>query len=184
MKFLFDFFPVLLFFISYKVFDIYVATAVAIAASFLQVALSWWQHHRIETMHIVTFGLIVVFGGATLVLQNEIFIKWKPTILNWLFGLVFLASQLFGRQPIIQRMLGGNITLTEAVWVKLNGAWSVFFILLGAVNLYIAYTFETDIWVNFKLFGMMGLTVLFVILQTWYIARYIKEDDIASEERD
>lgn len=184
MKFLFDFAPILLFFMAYKAFDIYIATAVAIVASFLQVALFWWQHHRIETMHIVTLVLIVVFGGATLILQDELFIKWKPTILNWLFGIVFISSQFFGKQPMIQRMLGKSINMPPTVWTKLNWAWSVYFLTLGCLNLYVAYEYDTDTWVNFKLFGLMGLTILFVIIQSLYIGRYIQADDLASENQE
>ena len=184
MKFLFDFFPILLFFLAYKVFDIYVATASAIAASFIQVGFYWWKHHRIEYMHIVTLVLIVVFGGATLLLRDEIFIKWKPTIVNWLFGAVFLGSRFVGDRPVIQRMLGQNFSLPSAIWLQLNMLWTVFFLALGALNLYVAYRFDTNTWVNFKMFGMMGLTVLFVIAQSVYLARYIKEDDVVSGKQE
>ena len=184
MKFLFDFFPILLFFIAYKVFDIYVATAVAIAASFFQVGFYWWKHHRVEYMHIVTLVLIVVFGGATLLLHDDMFIKWKPTLVNWLFGAVFLGSRFIGNKPVIQRMLGHNFNLPSAIWQQLNLLWTAFFLGIGALNLYIAYQFDTDTWVNFKMFGMMGLTILFVIGQSMYLARYIKDDDVVSRKQE
>lgn len=184
MKFLFDFFPILLFFLAYKVYDIYIATASAIAASFLQVGLYWWKYRRVETMHVVTLMLIVVFGGATLLLRDEIFIKWKPTIVNWLFGAVFLGSRFVGKKTVIQRMLGNSVNLPLTVWMHLNTMWTAFFISLGCLNLYVAYEFDTDTWVNFKLFGMMGLTILFVILQSLYMARYIKEDNVVSGKQD
>jgi intracellular septation protein len=175
MKLLFDFFPVLLFFITYKFVDIYAATAVAIAASFLQVGISWVKTRKIEAMHVITLVIIVVFGGATLYLQDELFIKWKPTVINWLFGIAFLASQVFGERTIIERMMGTNLTLPQAVWRRMNLSWALFFILLGGVNLFVLYTFDTDTWVNFKLFGMLGLTFVFVLAQSFYLSRYIPE---------
>lgn len=177
MKFLFDFFPIFLFFVAYKVYDIYVATAVAILASFVQVGWFWLQHRRFEKMHLITLALMVVFGGATLLLQDETFIKWKPSVVNWLFGLVFLGSHFIGDKPIVQRMMESNIELPQPIWIRLNMAWGVFFILLGGVNLYVAYHFDTDTWVNFKLFGLMGLTFLFIIVQALYLSRHIKMDE-------
>ncbi len=105
MKFLFDFFPILLFFIAYKMYDIYVATAVAIVAAALQTLLFWVKHRRFEKMHLITFGLLAVFGGLTLILKDPVFIKWKPTVINWLFATVFLGSHWFGAKPLVQRMM-------------------------------------------------------------------------------
>ncbi len=173
MKFLFDLFPILLFFAAYKVYDIYVATAVAIAASFVQVGAFWLKHRRFETMHLVTLALIVVFGGATLLLKDEMFIKWKPTVLNWLFAAAFLGSQYLGSKNLTQRMMGGSMTLPATLWKRLNLSWTVFFCVLGFANLYVVYYFDTDTWVNFKLFGIVGLTLLFVILQAVYLSRYL-----------
>lgn len=173
MKLLFDFFPILLFFIAYKVFDIYIATAVAIAAGFLQSGLYWAKHRRFEKMHIITLLLLVVFGGATLILQDEMFIKWKPSVLNWLFGAVFIGSQFIGKKTIVERMMGGNVTLPAPVWTRLNLSWGIFFIALGFINLYVVYHFDTDTWVNFKLFGMLGLTIAFVIAQSIYLMRHV-----------
>lgn len=182
MKLLFDFLPILLFFIAFKVYDIYVATVVAIAASFIQVGLFWYKHRRFETMHLVTLALIVIFGGATLILQDEMFIKWKPTILNWLFGLAFIGSQFIGEKNLVRRMMGKTITLTDSsIWTRLNSYWALFFLSLGCVNLYVVYNFDTDTWVNFKLFGMLGLTLLFIIVQSLYLSRYIKEDTQVEE---
>jgi len=176
MKLLFDLFPVLLFFLAYKLHDIYVATAVAIVASFLQVGWFWWRHRRFETMHLVTFGLIAVLGGATLWLHSEDFIKWKPTVVNWLFGAAFIGSQFIGRKPLVERMMGSAITLPATIWQRLNLSWATFFILLGAANLYVVYHFDTDTWVNFKLFGMMGLTLAFMVAQAFYLARHVKTE--------
>lgn len=174
MKFLFDFFPIVLFFVAYKIYGIYAATVVAIAASFVQVGLFWFKHKRFETTHLLTLGLIVIFGGATLLLKDEMFIKWKPSVLNWLLGMVFLGSQFIGKQNITQRMLGNNIALPASGWTRLNLSWAGFFILLGFINLYVVYNFDTDTWVNFKLFGMLGLTFLFVIAQAFYLSRHAK----------
>jgi intracellular septation protein len=188
MKLLFDFFPILLFFVAYKFGGqlplddpwlkdnpIYIATLVAIVASVLQVGGTWVKNRKVENMHLISLVLIVVFGGATLYLKDPLFIKWKPTVLNWLFGLVFLGSQFIGRKPIIERMIGGQLELPAPVWRKLNLLWTGFFFTIGAINLYVAYSFEEQVWVNFKLFGMLGLTFLFVILQSIYLSRYLPE---------
>jgi intracellular septation protein len=177
MKLLVDFFPILLFFVSFKVYGIYAATVVAIVATVVQVAYVWIRTHRFEPMHLITLGVIVVFGGATLYFQDELFIKWKPTVVNWLFGLAFLLSQAFGQRTAIERLLGSKVELPAGVWKRLNLMWASFFVVVGGVNLFVAYTFDTDTWVNFKLFGLIGLTVLFVILQTLYLHRYVVEPD-------
>lgn len=182
MKFLFDFFPILLFFVAYKVYGIYVATAVAIAASFAQVGFFWAKHRRFENMHLVTLALIAVLGGATLWLQDEEFIKWKPTVVNWLFGLVFLGSRFIGSAPLVKRMMSSAISLPETVWQRLNTVWGAFFIALGFVNLYVMYNFDTDTWVNFKLFGLMGLTLAFVLAQAFYLTRYMKPEPTEGEQ--
>ncbi len=184
MKFLFDFFPILLFFIAFKVWDIFIATGVAIAATFVQVGLFWWKHRRFERMHLITLALIVIFGGLTIFLRDETFIKWKPTILNWLFAAAFLLTQVIGKKPLVQRMLETNISLPEAVWSRLNLIWVAFFTLMGAANIYVAYSFDTDTWVNFKLFGMMGLTVLFVIAQAFYLAKHMPESTEVPESNE
>jgi intracellular septation protein len=181
MKLLFDFFPVLLFFIAYKFFGIYVATAVAIAATFLQVAVSWLRTRTVATMQLVTLAIIIVFGGLTLYLHDEQFIKWKPTVINWLFGAAFLASQIFGRQTAIERMLGSNLTLPQMVWRRLNLLWVVFFLGLGCANLFVMSYFDRDTWVNFKLFGILGLTVVFIVIQSVYLSRYIVEPSTKEE---
>ncbi|MDX8398122.1 MAG: septation protein A [Mariprofundaceae bacterium] len=175
MKFLLDFFPIVIFFIAFKTYDIYVATAVLIIASLLQTSIHWLIHRRFEKMHIITLLLVCVFGGLTLILQDEMFIKWKPTVINWLFAIVFIGSQFVGKKSIIQRMMGDHMQLPAAVWLRLNIAWTLFFIALGIANLYVAYNFDTATWVNFKLFGLLGVTFVFVILQSLYVARYIKD---------
>ncbi|ALP53412.1 septation protein A [Candidatus Tenderia electrophaga] len=180
MKFLFDFFPILLFFIAYKAYDIYVATAVAIVASFIQVGWLWLQHRRVEKMHVITLLLIVVLGGATLALQDPTFIMWKPSLVNWAFALVFVGSHFIGKKTIVQRMMEKNVALPGHIWPRLNIAWSVFFVFIGFLNLYVAYNFDEATWVNFKLFGMIGLTFVFIIAQAFFIGRYMKEPESAN----
>ncbi len=156
-------------------YDIYVATAVLIIACFVQTMGHWALHKRFEKSHLITLVLVSLFGGATLLLQDEMFIKWKPSVINWLFGVAFIGSQFIGKQPIIQRMLGSQLELPKTVWRNLNSAWALFFIILGFLNLYVIYHYDTDTWVDFKLFGLLGLTLSFMLLQGLYLARYIKE---------
>ncbi|CAK0760892.1 putative intracellular septation protein A [Gammaproteobacteria bacterium] len=176
MKFLYDFFPVLFFFIAYKLYDIYVATAVVMVSAFLQTGGYWLRFKKFETAHLLTLGLVLVLGGATLFFQNPIFIKWKPTLVNWMFAIAFLGSQWIGNKPIIERMLGAQVRLPSTIWTRLNLAWVFFFLLSGSGNLYVAYHFSEATWVNFKLFGMMGLTIVFIIIQTAYISRYLPKE--------
>jgi len=175
MKFLFDLFPVVLFFVAFKLADIYVATGVAILATALQVAWLKLRRRRVDPMLWASFGIIVVFGGATLLLQDETFIKWKPTVLYWLFGAVLAASALGFRRNLIRAMLAEQLELPDAVWARLNLSWVAFFAFMGAANLYVAYNYPTDQWVNFKLFGGMGLMVLFIIAQSLVLSKYVSE---------
>ncbi len=182
MKIIADFFPILLFFVAYKMYDIYVATAVAIAAAVVQVAYAWQKHRHVENMQWVTLGLIVVFGGLTLALQDETFIKWKPTVVNWLFAAAFLGSQYIGEKSFIERMMSANIDLPKAIWTRLNLSWVAFFVFSGVANIYVVQNFDTDTWVNFKLFGMLGLTVIFMIGQGIFLTRYMNRITLDNEE--
>ena len=175
MKFLFDLFPVLLFFIAFKFAGIYVATAVAIAATFGQIGWLKLRRRPVDTMLWVSLAIIVIFGGATLVLHDETFIKWKPTVLYWLFGAVLAGSTLLFRRNLIRKLMEEQITLPDRVWGQLNASWIGFFALMGAANLFVAYSFPTDTWVNFKLFGGMGLMLAFVVGQSLLLAKYIEE---------
>jgi len=175
MKLLVEFFPILLFFIAYKLFDIYVATGVAIVATMAQCAFSWMKTRTVATMQLVTLAIILIFGGLTLFLHDEQFIKWKPTVINWLFGGAFLLSQVVGRQTAIERLLSSNLTLPQPVWRRLNLAWTALFLIMGGTNLYVMQAFDRDTWVNFKLFGMLGLTLVFIVLQSFYLSRFMAE---------
>jgi intracellular septation protein len=177
MKLLFDLFPVILFFIAFKIAGIYVATGVAIAATFLQIGWVWFRHRKVETMLWVSLGVIVVFGGATLLLHDETFIKWKPTVLYWLFASILLGAQIFFRRNLLKSLIGDKITMPEPGWLQLNLSWIAFFIFMGLINLYVAYTFSTEAWVNFKLFGGMGLMFAFVLLQGLMLSKYIEPEE-------
>jgi len=175
MKFLFDLLPVLLFFVAFKLADIYVATAVAIATTFVQVAWLKLRGKRVGAMLWVSFAIIVVFGGATLLLQDETFIKWKPTVLYWLLGAVLGGAALVFRRNLVRAMLSEQVRLPDPVWNRLNWSWVGFFAFMGALNLYVAYNFSTDLWVNFKLFGGMGLMLVFVVAQAFILARHVED---------
>jgi intracellular septation protein len=175
MKFLFDIFPVVLFFIAFKLYDIYVATGVAIAATLLQVGWLWLRGRKVENMVWVSLAVIVVFGGATLVLQDETFIKWKPTVLYWLFAAVLAVAELGFRRNLIRAMMQAQMSLPDFVWGRLLASWIVFFAAMGALNLVVAFQFSTDTWVNFKLFGGIGLLLVFVVLQALVLARHVED---------
>ncbi len=182
MKLLFDFLPILLFFIAYKLADIYVATAVLIAVTLAQVGWIWLRQRRVEKIPLFTAGLVLVLGGATLILHDPIFVKWKPTVVNWLFSMAFLGSCFIGQKPLLERMMGGQLELPAPIWVKLTLAWAAFFFAMGLANLYVAFNFDENTWVNFKLFGMLGLTLVFVLAQAAYMSRHIKSDDSPPKE--
>ena len=212
MKQLFDFFPILLFFILYKFYldlpdelvtsinglvplmsltpgeasdAIYLATLAAIVATVIQVGLAAMLVRKVEKMPLITLALLLVFGGATIALKDPLFIQWKPTVINWLFALVFGASHFIGEKTLIQRMMGHAIDISETrVWQQLNLAWVGFFIVAGIANIVVApeidplgLQFSEDTWVDFKLFGLMGMTIAFVIAQAFYLAKYMPDTD-------
>ena len=183
MKILLDFLPVIVFFAVYKFTnDILLATAVLIPATLLQMLYSWKVQGKIEKMQLVTLVLVVLLGGATLAFQDKAFIQWKPTIVNWLFAVGFLATQFIGDKTVVERLMGSSMELPKSIWSRLNLAWVAFFVVVGIVNLYVAYNFSEEIWVDFKLFGMLGLTILFIIIQGLYIAKHAKEPDSTTEK--
>ena len=189
MKFFVDFFPVLAFFIAYFIpadrsQGIYWATAAAIGASILQVSVVWLIRKKVERMHIVTLLIILVLGGATLLLQDKRYIMWKPTAVNWIFALVFLASQFIGEKNIVQRIMEKNFTAPDYIWGPLNTSWVIFFLVMGAINLIVAFNYSEQTWVNFKMFGMLGLSLLFAIGQSLFLAKHISIENSESESRD
>jgi len=174
MQLLADYFPLLLFFIAFKLADIYVATAVAIAASVAQIAFFRWRRGRVEVVHWLSLAIIATFGGATLLLHDDTFIKWKPTVLYWLFGSVLAVGRLAFGKHLIASLLK-DLTLPDAVWARITWSWVAFFAVMGAANLYVAFHYSTDTWVNFKVWGGIGLVLLFALGQAFALARYLPE---------
>ena len=177
MKFFFDLFPVILFFLAFKIWGIYVATTVAIAGTVAQVAWLKLRGRKVETTLWISLVIIVIFGGATLFLQDESFIKWKPTVLYWLFSVSLVVAELFFGRNLIKAMMQAQVALPEPLWRKLNWSWAGFFAVMGMLNLYVADNYPTDIWVDFKLFGTTGLMILFVIGQGVVLARHVDPGD-------
>ncbi len=175
MKFLFDFFPVILFFVAFKLSDIFVATGVAIAATVIQIGWVLVRRRKVTNMQWMSLVIIVLFGGATLILRDETFIKWKPSVLYWLAGVVFLGGLAFGTN-VVKAVMNEGISLPEPIWKKLCIAWGIFFLFKGTLNLWVAYHFSTETWVNFKLFGGMGLMIAFVIAQALWLSRYVQDE--------
>ncbi|UCE31956.1 MAG: septation protein A [Burkholderiales bacterium] len=176
MKLLLDFFPIIVFFVAYKLGHIYAATAAAIVATAIQLGFLRLRRQRIEPMHWASLGIIVVFGGATLLLRDETFIKWKPTVLYLLFAGVLTVSAMAWGHNLVRAMMGSQIALPDAVWARLNWLWVGFFVVMGVLNIAVAYGFSTDVWVNFKLFGSLGLTLAFVVAQGLYLGRHLKDE--------
>lgn len=197
MKLLLDFFPIILFFVAYKAWGIYTATAVAIVATVLQIAYLRFKTGKVESMQWISLGVIVLFGGSTLLTHSETviqwvsqydaataetlhknsenFIKWKPSVLYWLMGSALLVGQLFFKKNFIKSLMGAQMQLPDAAWRTMNWSWTGFFAAMGVLNLWVAYNFDTDTWVNFKLFGGMGLMLVFVLGQALYLSRHMKD---------
>lgn len=175
MKLLFDLFPVILFFIAFKMFDIYVATAVTIAATIIQIAWMKFRHGKVDTMLWVSFAIVTVFGGATLLLHDENFIKWKPTVLYWIFSATLLFSNIVLHKNLMRSLLHEKLALPLHAWNRLNLIWSLFFAVLGFLNLYVAFNYSTDTWVTFKLFGFTGLMLVFILAQGAWLSKYVDE---------
>jgi intracellular septation protein len=175
MKFLFDLFPVALFFVAIQIWDIFVATAVAIVGTILQVGYLLVRRKKVQPMLWASLVIIVVFGGLTLYLRDKTFILWKPTVLYWLFGAVLAGAGLFGRN-LIRALLSEQMRLPEPIWARLNWSWVGFFAFMGVANLYVAFNYSEKIWAAFKLFGGMGLMFLFVIAQSLVLAKYMQDE--------
>jgi intracellular septation protein len=176
-KFLFDLFPLALFFVAFKLFDIYIATAVAIASSFAQIGWLFFRKKKIDPMLWVTLVIVTVFGGATIYFHNENFIKWKPTVLYWLFASALLIAQFGFKTNFMRKLMGKELELPDAVWSKVNISWALFFASFGVLNLYVAFNYSTEIWVSFKLFGWIVLMIIFIIGQGIWLHKYIPNDE-------
>lgn len=178
MKFFFDLFPVILFFVAFKFGGIYVATGVAMAATVVQIGWVWLRHRKVDTMLWVSLAIITVFGGMTLIFHDETFIKWKPTVLYWSFAIALAGSTLFLRKNLIRSLLSEQIKMPDPIWNRLNWAWIGFFVFMGFANLAVAFLFglSTETWVNFKLFGGIGLMLLFALGQGLLLSKYIVEE--------
>ena len=180
MKQLQDFLPLIVFFGVYQYTkDMVTATATLIVVTVLQVGFMWLRYRKIEKVHLITLAAVLVFGGLTVFLQDETFIMWKPTIVNWVMASILLGSQIFMRKNLIQKMLEPNMKLSSTIWSKLNLAWALFFIVSGILNLYVAFNFSQSTWVNFKVFGLLGLTLGFAFLQILILSRYLKDEETA-----
>jgi len=154
-----------------------IATMLLMAATILQVVYNWGKHKKVEKMHIVVLVMALVFGGATIYFRDPKFLIWKVTLVNWLFAIVFLASHFIGHTPVIKRMMQKAVELPEVIWNRLSYMWIVFFASLGFINLAVANNVDFETWVDFKLFGLLGLTFLFVVVQAIYLSKHIKEED-------
>ncbi len=178
-KFLFDLFPLILFFLAFKFSDIFTATAVAIAAGIGQFIWLKATGKAIEATHWINLTVIVVFGGATLFFHNDVFIKWKPTVLYWLFACILMGGKWFFGRNLMQKLMGEKVSMPPHVWDKLNYSWATFFVFSGALNLYVAFSgaFTEAQWVNFKVFGLMALLLLFVIAQSVWLGKHMKDEN-------
>ena len=176
MKALFDLFPIILFFAAFKLAGIFVATATAIGATVMQIGWVKWRHGKVDTMLWISFAIIGLMGGATLLLHDETFIKWKPTVLYWVFACTLLVSDMIFKKNLMHAMLHEKVALPKRVWHYVNLSWSLFFTVLGVANLYVAYSYSTDAWVDFKLFGVTGIMLVFILLQSLALSKYVEED--------
>lgn len=177
MKLFFDLFPIVLFFIAYKFYGIFAATAVAMIAVGAQISITLIKKQKPDLLQWITLGIIIILGGATLFFRNELFIKWKPTAVYSILGIIFLTSQWIGNKNLVQKMLEKNLSLPRETWQSLNISWSLFFFFMGALNLFVVYYFDTDTWVTFKLFGTLALTLLFMVFQGVLIYKHLPKND-------
>lgn len=181
MKLLFDYFPIICFFIAYKLQGVYVATAVTMIACVLQNIIYWFKHKRFEKLHMVTLISVLILGGFTLFLHNAIFIQWKPSIIYWIFTLILLFSQYVSKKNLLAHLLGDKIALPAKIWKQLNLSWALFFLFLGVLNVFVIYHYSMNAWVNFKLFGTLGITLVFTIAQAIYMSRFIQPERVTNQ---
>lgn len=176
MNALLEYFPLLVFVAAYYLGDIFTATALAIAASIAQVAVFWFRDRKVQKKHLITLVLIAVFGGLTLALQDEMFIKWKFTAVSWLFGAVILGSQFMGEKTIVERLMGANFDLPQTIWRRANAATASLMLFEGVANIYVMYNYDTEIWFNIKFYGMTAMTMIFMLALGIYLAQYVKDE--------
>lgn len=185
MHTLMELLPIIAFFAVFKLTGgpeaVYPATGAAVGLTLLLTGLTWWRQRRVPMRQWVMLGLFIVMGGLTLALHDPRFIQAKPTVVGWLTALVFLGSQFIGEKPLVERAFAGSLTAPRAVWRRLNLAWVAFFVLLGSLNLYVATHYSMETWVNFKVFGVLGLTFAFGVLQALWLMRYDADDSTPPE---
>ena len=182
MQLLIDYIPIIFFVAAYFYEDIYFATAVLMAVMPVVVLVQWLVTRKVSKIYVASTVLVLIAGAITLVYRNPTFIYWKPTVLNWILAAVFLGSEWIGEKSIVRRMMESAADLTDKQWLHLNLMWVGFFIAIGIVNIYVAYAFGEEFWVKFKLPGMLGLTVLFVVIQSVWLAVAMKGKDVETGE--
>ncbi len=175
MKQLLDFLPLVIFFAVYKFYDIYVASGALIAATALQLVVTYLLYRKLEKMHLITFAMVAVFGTLTLVFHDDAFIKWKVTIVYALFALGLGVSQLLNK-PVLKGMLGQELKVADKIWARVTWYWVSFFIICGFINIYVAFSLSQETWVNFKVFGLTAVTLLNTIATVVYLFKHIPEE--------
>lgn len=182
MQLLIDYIPIVIFIAAYFFKDIFFATGVLMAVMPIVLVVQWLMTRKINKIYLASTVLVLVLGSATLYYRNATFLYWKPTVLNWAFAAAFMGSQWIGEKTFVQRMLGSAAELTRNQWTRLNLMWIVFFIFVGTVNLYVAFNFSEEFWVKFKLFGMLGLTLVFVIIQSVWLSMAMKGNALPAND--
>lgn len=177
MQFLTEYIPIIIFILAYFNGGIFFATKALMIAMPVGFLIQWALTKKINKIYLGSTLLVIILGTATIIFKNPTFLYWKPTVLNWLIGLVFLGSQFIGEEPIIKRMLKQAATLKKKQWDKLNFMWALFFLFSGAINIYVAYNYPEEFWVKFKLFGLLGITLVFIIIQSIWLNIVIKENE-------
>ena len=177
MKIFLDYLPIIFFFIAYKIWGIYVATAVAIGVLLSQIAYYLIKREKIGIIQWINLIILVLFGGATIILHKSIYIKWKVSLVYWAFGLILLGMQWFSKKYLLKTLMSQQLVVTDKVWRILTYAWAVFFLAMGFVNMYVIYHYTTKQWVNFKLFGTLSLLILFCVAQAIYLNTHIEKKD-------
>jgi intracellular septation protein len=182
MQLLVDYIPIIIFVAAYFYRDIFFATAALMIAMPIVLIAQYLMTRKVNKIYLASTVLVLMLGGITLFYRNPTFLYWKPTVLNWLIAIVFLGSQWVGDKPVVERMLGNAAVLTREQWRRLNQIWVAFFTFVGGVNLYVAYNFSEEFWVKFKLFGMFGITIVFVIIQSIWLAAATRKREIVADE--